>query len=171
MTTTNLSAAEYYEIAIRLEQAIFMLRNKRKEMKGLAEKIQASNRIKSLEDQLYRHHLKRPKTVPFAQVVFLGALARIGQINFQAIPEQGVTLWSCRIGSARRYCYDLEIRACPDQQYRVLWRHSSGHGNSSSGPFSFLEGAISEALRQRRCYYDAEADDRAEALAAFHDAA
>ena len=77
-------------------------------------------------------------------------------------------LWSCRVGSDRRYYYHLEVRAYPDQQYRVVWRHSSGHQNPSKEAYTFLVDAILEALLQRRDYYQAEADDREAALEAYY---
>ena len=108
------------------------------------------------------------KVIPLAKAAYLAAVAAATQLAINSIPEEGAVLWSCRVGSDRRYYYHLEVRAYPDQQYRVVWRHSSGHQNPSKTAYTFLVDAILEALLERRDYHQAEADDREAALEAYY---
>ena len=108
------------------------------------------------------------KVIPLAKAAYLAAVAAATQLAIHSIPEEGVVLWSCRVGSDRRYYYQYQVRLYPDQQYRVVWRHSSGHQNPSKVAYTFLVDAILEALLQRRDYYQAEADDREAAIEAYY---
>lgn len=110
----------------------------------------------------------RNKVIPFAQAAYLAAVASAMQLATDSIPEEGAVVWSCRVGSDRRYYYHLEVRTYPNHQYRVVWRHSSGHQNPSDTAYTFLVDALLEALLQRRDYYQAEADDREAALEAYY---
>lgn len=86
------------------------------------------------------------KVIPLAKAAYLAAVAAATQLAISSIPEEGSVLWSCRVGSDRRYYYHLEVRAYPDQQYRVVLASQFWTPETSKAAYTFLVDAI-----LRRC--------------------
>lgn len=86
----------------------------------------------------------------------------------ETIPEQGLVIWSIKLGNYYEWYYILQVRVLPDHKYRVVSVHRSGHVNPSYGDHEFLEDSLVEAFRGYRDYHQADAEYREDA-ARFYD--
>jgi hypothetical protein len=127
--------------------------------------------ISAAERRLLR--MQYYKTTRMAQTAYEKALAKAALIQFDAIPAQGVALYSfhIRVYGWGNYYFEVEVRICPSLQFRVVWRHCTGSESSSKMDFTFLDDAIAQALYERADYYDTDAEERAGALAEMAEAA
>ncbi|MBO0501822.1 hypothetical protein J1C51_23905 [Chromobacterium haemolyticum] len=87
------------------------------------------------------------------------------------VPAEGLVVYSEKLGYDRRYFYHLQIRLYPSGQYGIVWRHSSGHcsAHDFESHYQHLEDAAFALIRDKRDYYQAEADDRADAAEAYYE--
>lgn len=87
------------------------------------------------------------------------------------IPANGLVVYSEKLGHNSHFFYHLQIRLYPSGQYGIVWRHSSGHCNAHDFESSFhtLEDAALAMIRSKRDYYQADADDRAEAADIYYE--
>lgn len=85
------------------------------------------------------------------------------------VPAEGLVVYSEKLGNDHRYFYHLQIRLYPSGQYGLVSRHSSGHCCAESSRYHRLEDAALALIRYKRGYYQAEADDRADAAEAYYE--
>ncbi|MDE4928821.1 hypothetical protein PQH03_29665 [Ralstonia insidiosa] len=87
------------------------------------------------------------------------------------VPAEGLVVYSEKLGYDRRYFYHLQIRLYPSGQFGIVWRHSSGHcsAHDFESHYHRLEDAALALIRDKRDYYQAEADDRADAAEAYYE--
>lgn len=88
----------------------------------------------------------------------------------KAIPADGFVIYSEKLGTHRVFYYRQQIRLFPDGHYAIVWQHSSGHCSASDweSHFECLEAAALVFIQNKRGYYQADADSRADAAQAYN---
>ena len=87
------------------------------------------------------------------------------------VPAEGLVVYSEKMGSHSRFYYHQQIRLYPSGQYGIVWQHSSGHcsAHDFESHYHHLEDAALAVIRNKRSYYQAEADDRADAAETYYE--
>lgn len=85
------------------------------------------------------------------------------------VPDGGLVIYSEKLGYSRHFFYWLQIRLYPSGNYGLVWQHSCGNCRAEDALYQFLEDAALALIECKRNYYQADADDRADAAEAYYE--
>lgn len=85
------------------------------------------------------------------------------------VPDGGLVIYSEKLGYERRFFYWLQMRLYPSWNYGLVWQHSSGHCRAEDALYQRLEDAALALIECKRDYYQADAENRAEAAEVYYE--